>query len=83
MFIMRKKNNLLVILSIWAIKNIHQKKLSPMLAKRGTNCRFYPSCSNYGIMALKKDGFFKGWIKSFNRVWRCRPRNHDSCVDYP
>ncbi|MBU0456929.1 MAG: membrane protein insertion efficiency factor YidD [Nanoarchaeota archaeon] len=65
------------------IKNIHQKRISPKLSEKGTKCRFYPSCSNYGLISLKKYGFVKGWIKAFNRVWRCRPSNHNSCVDYP
>ena len=82
-FTMRKKNNPFVNSSIWLIINVHQKRLSPQLNKKGVNCRFYPSCSNYGIMALEEHGFLKGWMKSVNRVWRCRPGNHDSCVDYP
>ncbi|NOR85833.1 membrane protein insertion efficiency factor YidD [archaeon] len=46
-------------------------------------CRFYPSCSNYAIMALKKYGFFKGWYLSYKRIRRCTWKNTESCVDYP
>ncbi|MCK5629113.1 MAG: membrane protein insertion efficiency factor YidD, partial [Nanoarchaeota archaeon] len=42
---------MLVKISIYLIKHLHQDKLSPRLNKRGGYCRFYPSCSNYGIMA--------------------------------
>lgn len=80
---MKRNPNILEKISIHLIVHLHQRKISPYLNKKGSKCRFYPSCSNYGIMALKKHGFFKGWIKSFKRVWRCRPNNYNSCVDYP
>jgi len=80
---MKRKTNLLIKLSINLIKNIHQKKISPTLNKKGCKCRFYPSCSNYGLLALKKYGFVKGWYKTIKRILKCRPNNYDSCVDYP
>lgn len=83
MFTTKNKNNFLIRTSIWLIINLHQKRISPILNKKGSKCRFYPSCSNYGIMALEKYGFFKGWYKTMNRIKRCRPNNYDSCVDYP
>jgi putative membrane protein insertion efficiency factor len=78
-----KKDNFLVKLSIQLIRKIHQEKISDRLNKRGIHCRFYPSCSNYGIMALNKYGFLKGWLKTINRIRRCRPDNYDTKVDYP
>lgn len=36
-------------------------------------CRFYPSCSEYSIMAFKKHGFFKGVKLSLKRILRCNP----------
>ena len=80
---MTKKINLLQRFSIWVIVELHQKKLSPWRNKGGAHCRFYPSCSNYGLMAIKKYGFFIGWIKALVRIWRCNPWNHGTCVDYP
>jgi putative membrane protein insertion efficiency factor len=38
-------------------------------------CRFYPSCSEYSIQALKRYGFFKGGWLSMRRVLRCHPFN--------
>ncbi|MBU0460830.1 MAG: membrane protein insertion efficiency factor YidD [Nanoarchaeota archaeon] len=78
-----KKNNLLQKISIYLIINLHQKRISNYLKKKGTRCRFYPSCSNYGLMAIEKYGFLKGWIKTIKRILRCRPNNYGSCVDYP
>jgi len=36
-------------------------------------CRFYPTCSNYAIEALKRHGPAKGlWLTS-KRILRCNP----------
>jgi len=77
------KNNPLVQTSIYLIVNLHQNRISPYRNKKGYRCRFYPSCSNYGILALKKYGFFNGWLKTIGRIFRCNPKNFNSCVDYP
>ena len=37
------------------------------------SCRFYPSCSQYSIIALQKYGLLKGVKLSFMRVLRCNP----------
>ncbi|MCL1909499.1 MAG: membrane protein insertion efficiency factor YidD [Kiritimatiellaeota bacterium] len=44
--------------------------LSPHL---GATCRFTPSCSDYGIGAFQRFGFFKGGWLTFKRLLRCRP----------
>ena len=36
-------------------------------------CRFYPTCSNYAIEAIKEYGSFKGGYLSIKRIWHCRP----------
>jgi putative membrane protein insertion efficiency factor len=38
-------------------------------------CRFYPSCSQYGIDAIGKYGIIKGGIKTAWRILRCNPWN--------
>lgn len=38
-------------------------------------CRFYPSCSQYGIEALQKYGIIKGGLKTIWRIMRCNPWN--------
>ena len=37
------------------------------------NCRFIPTCSNYGIEALEKYGAIKGSYLTFKRILRCHP----------
>lgn len=34
-------------------------------------CAFYPSCSLYGIMAVKQKGLIKGGIMTLDRLTRC------------
>ncbi len=36
-------------------------------------CRFYPTCSNYAIEAINKNGFIKGWSLATKRILRCNP----------
>lgn len=37
------------------------------------NCRFYPSCSQYAMEAIKHFGVLKGLWRSSCRVLRCHP----------
>lgn len=39
----------------------------------GGNCRFYPSCSDYAIEAVREHGALRGLILSLKRLGRCRP----------
>jgi len=75
--------NLLELISILLIIKVHQKRISPFLNKHGSKCRFYPTCSEYGLRAIEKYGFFKGWMKTIWRILRCNPNNTDTCIDYP
>jgi hypothetical protein len=79
-----KKNNIAVTISIFLIKEIWHGKVGRRYnTKNGVICRFYPSCSNYAIMALEKYGFVKGWYVSYKRIRRCNKRYTGSCIDYP
>ena len=37
------------------------------------NCKYTPTCSNYGIEAIKEYGAFKGLVLTIYRVMRCNP----------
>ena len=50
----------------------YQVAISPML---GPRCRFYPSCSNYAIEALRVHGAARGSWLAVSRVCRCHPWN--------
>jgi len=58
---------------------VYQAILSPYL---GGQCRYHPSCSEYAIVSIKKDGTLKGAAKSLWRILRCNPLNKGG-IDYP
>ncbi|MDO6438840.1 membrane protein insertion efficiency factor YidD [Cyclobacterium sp. 1_MG-2023] len=37
----------------------------------GSNCVFYPSCSEYGLLAVKKYGVLLGTANTMDRLTRC------------
>lgn len=49
---------------------IYQWTLSPFI---GRSCRYVPTCSVYGIEALKKYGAFKGSWLTIKRIVSCNP----------
>ncbi|MCX7909833.1 MAG: membrane protein insertion efficiency factor YidD [Ignavibacteria bacterium] len=49
---------------------VYQYMISPLFPP---SCRFYPTCSNYSIEALKKYGAIKGLWLSVRRIIRCNP----------
>lgn len=51
---------------------VYQRTLSRVLPP---SCRFYPSCSEYGVQALQKHGALKGSWLTVKRVARCHPFN--------
>lgn len=48
----------------------YQKAISPLIGK---NCRFYPTCSQYAILALEKYGILEGGIMVTKRILKCNP----------
>ncbi|MBO7529971.1 MAG: membrane protein insertion efficiency factor YidD [Bacteroidales bacterium] len=64
-FIVNLPANFLILL----IK-IYQYTLSPFI---GRNCRYTPTCSNYGIEAIRKYGAIKGGWLTIKRVASCNP----------
>ncbi|MGJ1195463.1 membrane protein insertion efficiency factor YidD [Sphingobacterium spiritivorum] len=48
----------------------YQLFISPLL---GANCRYTPTCSQYGMDAIKKYGPFKGGWMAIKRILRCNP----------
>ncbi len=56
-------------LLVWLLRG-YQLMVSPML---GQNCRFYPTCSNYAIEAVKVHGAARGSWLALRRVCRCHP----------
>ncbi|WP_435928448.1 membrane protein insertion efficiency factor YidD [Dryocola sp. BD613] len=51
---------------------VYQRLISPLL---GPHCRFTPTCSHYGIEALRRFGVLKGSWLTVKRVLKCHPLN--------
>ncbi len=49
---------------------IYQKLISPLKPR---TCRFYPTCSEYSILAIKKYGVIKGIWLTVKRLLKCHP----------
>jgi len=49
---------------------IYQWFISPLWPAA---CRYTPTCSEYGIEAIKKHGIFKGSYLLIKRISRCHP----------
>lgn len=57
----------------------YQKFISPLL---GARCRFYPSCSQYAVLALTEWGLFRGVWLTARRLMKCGPW-HEGGYDPP
>ncbi len=53
-----------------AIIRFYQLVISPILPSA---CRYTPTCSAYGIEALKKHGAIRGCVLTIKRIMRCNP----------
>jgi putative membrane protein insertion efficiency factor len=56
-----------------------QRFISPLYPP---SCRYYPTCSEYAVMAVEKYGVIKGTLKALWRIARCNPFSKGG-VDYP
>ncbi|MDR2084793.1 MAG: membrane protein insertion efficiency factor YidD [Bacteroidales bacterium] len=52
------------------IIRFYQMSISPYLP---STCRYQPTCSQYGIEAIRKHGPFKGSWLTFKRILSCNP----------
>lgn len=48
----------------------YQRYISSLTAP---TCRFYPSCSEYALQAIKRYGLWRGLWLSFRRILKCHP----------
>ena len=53
-----------------AFIRVYQYAISPLL---GPRCRYYPSCSNYAVGALREHGALRGVGLATWRILRCNP----------
>ncbi len=55
---------------LMAIIRLYQIIISPFLPPA---CRYYPSCSQYALEALKVHGITRGTLLTIKRLFRCQP----------
>lgn len=63
------------------IIKLYQYIISPLL---GPRCRFYPTCSEYAELSIKRFGVMRGMWLSLRRVGKCHPWHpggHDPVPD--
>ena len=61
---------MLVKRALLVLLRAYQIGISPLI---GPSCRFYPSCSEYAIQAIRRHGVGRGlWLSAF-RLLRCHP----------
>jgi uncharacterized protein len=53
-----------------ALVRVYQIGISPFL---GPCCRYYPTCSEYAITAIRRYGPFRGTLMGMMRIFRCHP----------
>ncbi len=58
----------------------YQKYISPMTPP---TCRYYPSCSQYAVIAVQRHGLLKGVPMAVWRVLRCNPWSAGGVDDVP
>lgn len=59
------------------IIRFYQKRISP---HKPRTCRFYPTCSQYGLEAIERFGALKGGWLTIIRILKCQPL-HPGGVD--
>lgn len=52
------------------IIRLYQKFISPL---KPPSCRFYPTCSQYGMEAIGRFGAIKGGYLTIKRIIKCQP----------
>jgi putative membrane protein insertion efficiency factor len=60
----------------WVLRGairVYQLTLSPIL---GTQCKFRPTCSHYGLGCIRKYGTVRGGLLTTWRIIRCSPLTH-------
>ncbi len=53
-----------------ALLEAYRRWVSPLLPPA---CRYLPTCSEYGAMAIERHGLLRGTVLTLRRLLRCHP----------
>lgn len=67
-------------LVLLALLKTYQTVISPMT---GPSCRYYPSCSQYAVIAVQRHGALRGGWLAVRRLARCHPWTPGGVDDVP
>ncbi len=56
----------------------YQRIVSPAIPRR---CKYYPTCSEYAVQAIRSYGILRGIVLAAWRLLRCNPWSHGG-VDF-
>lgn len=70
----------LPVLLLVGILRAYQSVISPMT---GPTCKYYPSCSQYALVAVKRHGALRGSRLAVWRILRCNPWSDGGVDDVP
>src|SRR5881396_2357979 len=70
-------------MAIRAYRAVVSPLLSALCTPFGLGCRFTPTCSQYGLDAVKTHGAWRGSLLSIRRVCRCHPWGRDGFDPVP
>ncbi|WP_024286353.1 membrane protein insertion efficiency factor YidD [Cellulomonas sp. KRMCY2] len=59
---------------------VYQHLISPLT---GPTCRYYPSCSQYALVAVQRHGALRGTWLAIRRLGRCHPWTAGGVDDVP
>ncbi|MDN4477810.1 membrane protein insertion efficiency factor YidD [Demequina sp. SYSU T00039] len=66
--------------AISGLIRVYQLTVSPLT---GPTCKFHPTCSHYGMEAVRVHGAVLGSLMAGWRVLRCNPWSHGGVDDVP
>jgi putative membrane protein insertion efficiency factor len=62
------------------VVRLYQWTVRPLI---GSHCRFWPSCSEYAVEALRTHGAARGTLMATKRILRCNPWNEGGVDPVP
>jgi len=62
------------------VVRVYQWTVRPLI---GAHCRFWPSCSDYAVEALRTHGAARGTVMAAKRILRCNPWNEGGVDPVP